>query len=263
MPTSGKTFFSGEFRVLASVTKTLLKVQKEYTVAGVWLKSVQCPSVFRAEPPLALHFQFQTTKLPTDDFHLLYTVYGFTWGYRVCHWSFISSNTNTQIFYVFCALVCSFANLWVRGACILCWLRTFHDTVLQACHLFNFIQTTNPAVLLKSVMAQLGACPPPWRKRKLTTLSGCPSSKPWTLTFPPTRGRMCIFPVRLSFTEATIKQVPQRMTCRSAHLCSWVLPFLTLNTPFSKVRSCWSAFTGRSGRESPCTDVSANLQQSI
>ncbi|KAK0141960.1 RNA-directed DNA polymerase from mobile element jockey [Merluccius polli] len=55
-----------------------------------------------------------------------------------------------------------------------------------------------------------------------------------------TRGRMCIFPVRLSLTEATIRQVPQRMTCRSAHLCSWVFPFLTLNTPFSRVRSCWS-----------------------
>lgn len=71
---------------------------------------------------------------------------------------------------------------------------------------------------------------------------------------------MCIFPVRLSLTEATIRQVPQRMTCRSAHLCSCVLPFLTLNTPFSRVRSCWSAFTGRSGGKSPHTVVSVDLQ---
>lgn len=67
------------------------------------------------------------------------------------------------------------------------------------------------------------------------------------LTFPPTSGRMCIFPVRLSLTEATIRQVPQRMTCRSDHLCSCDLPFRTLKTPFSRVRSCWSAFTGCSG----------------
>ncbi len=66
----------------------------------------------------------------------------------------------------------------------------------------------------------------------------------WTPTFPPTRGRMCILPVRLSLTEATIRLVPQRMTCRSAHLWSCVFPFLTLNTPFRRVRSCWSAFTG-------------------
>lgn len=88
-------------------------------------------------------------------------------------------------------------------------------------------------------------------KWKVNCLSVCPASQLWTLTFPPTRGKMCIFPVRLSFTEATIKQVPQRMTCRSAHLCSWVLPFLTLNTPLSKVRSCWSAFTGRSETKKP------------
>ncbi|TNN87532.1 hypothetical protein EYF80_002249 [Liparis tanakae] len=50
------------------------------------------------------------------------------------------------------------------------------------------------------------------------------------------KGRMCIFPVRLSLTEATIRQVPQRMTCRSAHLCSCDLPFLTLKTPFSRSR---------------------------
>lgn len=68
-----------------------------------------------------------------------------------------------------------------------------------------------------------------------------------TLTFPPTSGRMCIFPVKLSLTEATIRQVPQRMTCRSAHLCSCDLPFRTLKTPFSRVRSCWSAFAGHSG----------------
>lgn len=95
-------------------------------------------------------------------------------------------------------------------------------------------------------------------------VSGCLTSKHWTLTFPPTKGRMCIFPVRLSLTEATIRQVPQRMTCRSAHLCSWDLPFLTLNTPFSRVRSCWSAFTGRSGeKKSPYTEVSVDLKTSM
>lgn len=66
------------------------------------------------------------------------------------------------------------------------------------------------------------------------------------LTFPPTRGRMCIFPVRLSFTDATMRHVPHRITCRSAHLWSCVLPLRTLNTPFRRVRSCWSAFAGRS-----------------
>lgn len=58
---------------------------------------------------------------------------------------------------------------------------------------------------------------------------------------------MCIFPVKLSLTEATMRQVPQRMTCRSAHLCSCDLPFRTLKTPFSRVRSCWSALAGHSG----------------
>lgn len=60
-----------------------------------------------------------------------------------------------------------------------------------------------------------------------------------THTFPPIKGRTCIFPTWLSFTDDTIRQVPHKITCRFVHLftgnCSF--PFRTLYIPESWVRS--------------------------
>lgn len=59
------------------------------------------------------------------------------------------------------------------------------------------------------------------------------------LTFPPMRGRTCIFPLELSFTDDTIKHVPHRMTWRLVHLFTGncILPFRTLYIPESWIRS--------------------------
>lgn len=55
------------------------------------------------------------------------------------------------------------------------------------------------------------------------------------LTFPPIKGRTCIFPVWLSFTDETIRHVPQRIAWRLVHLLTGkcIFPFRTLYIPES------------------------------
>lgn len=61
----------------------------------------------------------------------------------------------------------------------------------------------------------------------------------FTLTFPPISGKTCIFPLKLSFTDDTIKHVPHRITWRLVHRFTGncILPFRTLYIPESWIRS--------------------------
>lgn len=62
---------------------------------------------------------------------------------------------------------------------------------------------------------------------------------------------MCIFPVWLSLTEETMRQVPHRITCRRVQRLtgSWSFPFRTLYVPDSCTRSELSMLWGFPGTE--------------